>query len=312
MQIEGKEMKVGAVIIATGTDIPNKEIERFLSDNHPNIFEESVLNYQRAGVKDIIVLVEEKKAKEIEDTLLHKGVSFLQVAESRIDSAVSAGLRYLQEQCDRILLGTIEYPFFSPDVINALTESGEDISMISHEGKKSGIFGLSKVGSQEICDQIERNSHQYLKQWDITPALIEVEEEAAVIQIKTAEEFQKYKNIYGKRKMHGFVKAGLAVNRSFLGPGVVTLLKQIDRLGSVRKACSHMGMSYSKGWKLIHIAVEETGWTLVKRTTGGLNGGEAHLTEQCKELIEKYERYTVRVQEAAKKIYDEIFENEEA
>ena len=65
MQIEGKEMKVGAVIIATGTDIPNKEIERFLSDNHPNIFEESVLNYQRAGVKDIIVLVEEKKAKVV-------------------------------------------------------------------------------------------------------------------------------------------------------------------------------------------------------------------------------------------------------
>lgn len=73
-----------------------------------------------------------------------------------------------------------------------------------------------------------------------------------------------------------------------------------------------MGMSYSKGWKLIHIAEEETGWILVKRTTGGTNGGEAHLTEQCKELIEKYERYTMRVQEAAKKIYDEIFDSEEA
>ena len=128
-------MKVGAVIIATGNDISDDEIERFLTDNHPNIFEEAVLNYQRAGVKDIIVLVEEKKAREIEDTLLHKGVSFLQVAESRIDSAVSAGLRYLQEQCDRILLGTIAYPFFSSDVITALTESKEEIIVISHDGK---------------------------------------------------------------------------------------------------------------------------------------------------------------------------------
>ena len=108
------------------------------------------------------------------------------------------------------------------------------------------------------------------------------------------------------------MKTTLAVNRSFLGPGVVTLLKQIDRLGSVRKACSHMGMSYSKGWKLIHTAEEETSWTLVKRTTGGSNGGEAHLTEQCKNLIEKYELYTARVQEEAQKIYEDIFENEEA
>jgi len=305
-------MKVGAVIIAAGNDISDDEIEHFLTDNHPNIFEETVLNYQRAGVKDIIVLVEEKKAKEIENTLLHKEVSFLHVAESGIDSAVSAGLRYLQEQCDRILLGTIAYPFFSSDVITVLTESKEEIAVISHDGKKSGILGLSKTGAQQICCQIEKNSHQYIKHWDITPKHIEVEEESAFIRIQTAEEFQKYKSIYGKQKMHGFVKTALAVNRSFLGPGVVTLLKQIDRLGSVRKACSHMGMSYSKSWKLIHIAEEETGWILVKRTTGGINGGEAHLTEQCKELIEKYERYTMRVQEAAKKIYDEIFDSEEA
>lgn len=305
-------MKIGAVIIATGIDISNEEIDCFLTDDHPNIFEEAVLNYQKAGVKDIIVLVEEKKANEIEDTLLHKGVSFLQVAESRIDSAVSAGLQYLLEQCDEILLGTIEYPFFSSDVIDALTASKEDITVISHDGHKGGIFGLSKSGAKEICSQIEKNSHQYLKQWDITPVLVEVENEASMVQIRTAKEFRKYKSIYGKRKMHGFVKTTLAVNRSFLGPGVVTLLKQIDRLGSVRKACSHMGMSYSKGWKLIHIAEEETSWTLVKRTTGGSNGGEAHLTEQCKNLIEKYELYTARVQEEAQKIYEDIFENEEA
>ena len=56
------------------------------------------------------------------------------------------------------------------------------------------------------------------------------------------------------------MKVSLAVNSSFFGPGAVTLLTQIDRLGSVTgRPAQKTGMSYSKGWKLIHTAEEETG-----------------------------------------------------
>ena len=53
----------------------------------------------------------------------------------------------------------------------------------------------------------------------------------------------------------------------------------------MREACAKTGMSYSKGWKLIHTAEEETGWKIVERMSGGKNGGEAYITERGHMLL---------------------------
>jgi len=70
-------------------------------------------------------------------------------------------------------------------------------------------------------------------------------------------------------------------------------------------------MSYSKGWKLIHTAEEETGWKIVERMSGGKNGGEAYITERGHMLLEKYELYRERVEAAAQDIYKDVFQDGE-
>ena len=84
-----------------------------------------------------------------------------------------------------------------------------------------------------------------------------------------------------------------------------------DSLGSVREACAKTGMSYSKGWKLIHTAEEETGWKIVERMSGGKNGGEAYITERGHMLLKKYELYRERVEAAAQDIYKDVFQDGE-
>ena len=49
---------------------------------------------------------------------------------------------------------------------------------------------------------------------------------------------------------------------------MVTLLKQIRSLGSVREASEKTGISYSKAWTMIRTAEEETGAELVGRRAG--------------------------------------------
>ena len=50
------------------------------------------------------------------------------------------------------------------------------------------------------------------------------------------------------------LKVQLAGTEPFFGPGVKTLLECIREAGSIRDACEKMGLSYSKGRKMLERA----------------------------------------------------------
>lgn len=110
-----------------------------------------------------------------------------------------------------------------------------------------------------------------------------------------------------ERVIHPHVKVRLVSRKPFFGPGIVTLLRQIDSFGSVKKACEKNNMSYSKGWKLIHLAEGELNYQIVERQHGGKNGGAAFLTDRGKKLLEVFEAYEEQVAKAADEIYEKFF-----
>ena len=86
--------------------------------------------------------------------------------------------------------------------------------------------------------------------------------------------------------LHPALKLRLARKRIFFGPGPAELLMQIKRTDSVRMACEQMGISYSKGWKMINTMEEELGYKVTKRQQGGRNGGSACLTPEGEALLQ--------------------------
>lgn len=68
--------------------------------------------------------------------------------------------------------------------------------------------------------------------------------------------------------LHPALKLRLARERIFFGPGPAELLMQIKRTDSVRMACEQMGISYSKGWKMINTMEEELGYKVTKTPAG--------------------------------------------
>lgn len=105
------------------------------------------------------------------------------------------------------------------------------------------------------------------------------------------------------------LKVQIVGTEPFFGPGVRTLLLHIRSEGSVREACEKMGLSYSKGRKLIDRAEQELGYTVVERTHGGKNGGGACLSKEGIQFLEKYERFEQELTELADEKFREIFEN---
>mgnify|MGYP000022545451 CR=1 FL=1 len=60
------------------------------------------------------------------------------------------------------------------------------------------------------------------------------------------------------------------------GPGLVILMEHILVTESMKDACGEMGMSYSKGWKIINRAEKELGYELLERRHGGKSGGKMY------------------------------------
>ena len=87
-------------------------------------------------------------------------------------------------------------------------------------------------------------------------------------------------------------KVWLRKNRMHvLGKGGVSLLKAIDKHGSITKAAIKIGVSYKYAWDRLADMEKAFGQSLLKTRRGGkFGGGGAELTETARDLIKDYDR----------------------
>ncbi len=75
------------------------------------------------------------------------------------------------------------------------------------------------------------------------------------------------------------------------GPGVYSLLKRVNEVGTLKEAASQLGMSYRYAWGLIRKAEEKLGEPLLSAHKGGRSGGGgAELTERGKHFLVEFQR----------------------
>ena len=77
----------------------------------------------------------------------------------------------------------------------------------------------------------------------------------------------------------------------FCGPGMLQLLDAIAEEGNVLKACKTIGLSYSKGWKLLRTVEQCAGFPVIARRQGGKGGVCARLTDDGKAFLETYRQF---------------------
>lgn len=307
-------MKVGVVIVTAGSGIRTGEFRGFLEMEHPTMFERIFQNYHRAGIRDI-VMVTRYHEKEAEFYLQRYGITFLRAEDeerSSLADCIKAGIEYIGKGCEKIFISSADTQFFVPETIRILLKSQAELAIPVYKGRPGSLACISgsvitDLRNMQESDRKYGTLHECIKRAEGKAAYIEVEDEGILLQSNTVEEYQRLRMSYGIRNIYPVIKVRLVKRRPFFGPGIVTLLNQIDRLGSVREACARTGISYSKGWTLIHTAEEEVGYKLVERMAGGKNGGKAYVTDQGRKLLEVYERYRECVEGAAEELFKEIF-----
>jgi molybdate transport system regulatory protein len=90
---------------------------------------------------------------------------------------------------------------------------------------------------------------------------------------------------------------------SVFGDGLAELLEEIEHCHSMLEASTHLGMSYRYALHRITLAEERLGKLLVTRVRGGAKGGgSSEVTDFGRELVKKYRKAQVRLDDVLKKL----------
>lgn len=87
-----------------------------------------------------------------------------------------------------------------------------------------------------------------------------------------------------------------AGDEDVVGKGGASLLRGIQKYGSISRAAKELGWSYSFAWLQLRDLEKKLGAPVVLRKRGGEVGGGAELTELAKALLWKYEALEKRVE----------------
>ncbi|MEQ8220832.1 MAG: LysR family transcriptional regulator [Candidatus Eremiobacterota bacterium] len=88
---------------------------------------------------------------------------------------------------------------------------------------------------------------------------------------------------------------------SFMGIGLVWLLRKIKETGSISQAAKDMDMSYAKAHRIIKRLEKNIGAKILDTKTGGIDRGGALLTHFAEDFIDKYDKYQKKIKEYGEK-----------
>ena len=104
------------------------------------------------------------------------------------------------------------------------------------------------------------------------------------------------------------LKSALKRGKISVNETLFTLLTQIGKTGSIRRACEEVGISYTKAWAILKDARSVLGKPLLMTQSGGSSGGGALLTEAGQRLIRSYDAFCGDIDKYAAGVFGKYFE----
>ena len=94
------------------------------------------------------------------------------------------------------------------------------------------------------------------------------------------------------------------------GSGRLRILSAVEEHGSILAAAKELHMSYRAVWGKIKATEERLGQSLLKKRTGGAQGGGSELTPLGKALLEKFRQLQTMTEAAADNLFEDLFNDE--
>ena len=301
-----------ALIIAAGkTDrkdrfSPEKQIGRITA------IERVVLLFKLAGIQRIVVVGDEEELPQ--KLVSSMNLVFLTAAANgeMLDS-IRRGLQYLQNKCTDVIVSYVDVPIFSLQTVQALLNASENVCIPSYHGRCGHPILLRNVCFDDIISYHGTDGLKgAIEAAGIKRQIIEVDDEGILTEPQSGVSYETLAAKHEISKMRASFQIRISKEKGFYGPGAHHLLQLTEELGSLSSACQHMGMSYTKGRKIISTMEEQMGAPILETQQGGKTGGGSRLTEAAKQMMVSYsafqEEADAALQEIFKKHFSEMIE----
>lgn len=310
MMEKKEKITTGGIIVAAGKTIGRHESYPLLKIGSISVIKRIVLTFQQVGISPIVVITG-YEAEEIERDLADYGVIFLRNKEyekSQMMDSAKIGLEFLQNKCDQVIFNPVNIPMFTPETIQKMMECGAQVISPSYHGKSGHpllIDGaliptiLSYDGDQGMRGAIQSSGAN--RQW------LDIDDEGILHDTDDIERLDQLLKKHNQHILHPFLKISIEKESLFFNSKTKLLLILIQETHSVRSACRHIALSYSKAWNMLNQLEEELGYAVVERQHGGSYGGKTNLTPKGVEFLTKFQQFEQNVRQYAKDEFGRLF-----
>lgn len=303
-------MEIGALIVAAGMSKRMGEFKPMLSIGSISVAQRVIATLSQAGVSKI-VMVTGYNATVLERHLSGNGIIFLRnenYENTQMFDSVKIGLEYLQDKCDKVLFTPVDVPLFTAQTANKLLESGAELACPMCQGKQGHPILIATAMIPEILsDSGEQGLKGAMDRCSQPLQRIDVEDPGTIHDADTPEDFSALVEYHNSQLVRPVVSVSLAKEKPFFDSKIATLLTLIDETKSVRAAGQHMQLSYSSCWNSIRTLESQLNYRLIDRSQGGAGGSTSVLTDQGRQLLERYTAYDRKLKETAADLYEDYF-----
>ncbi len=266
-----------------------------------------VLTLQRAGVERVVVCGDSRE--RVEKLAPHMNVTFLSCPSgSEMLDNVKVGLKFLQDKCTWVLIAHTDVPLFAAETVRGLLKTEGDVCVPVCRGRAGHPIRLSARLIPRILDyQGEGGLAGAIQASGVERTMLEVEDTGILANTREdalCEELISRQNREGLRPAFRFQ---LMRDQPFYGPGAHQLLQLTQETGSLLEACRCMGISYSKGRKIISNLERHMGCPVLESTRGGKEGGASTVTEAGAQLLRSYSAFCKEATEYLTQLFPKYF-----
>lgn len=304
----------GALILASGTGADGEKLDPMRQVGTISAVLQLILTMFRARVPLVAVAAAREEVPAIQKHIARMGAVCLAGEGASAHELLQEGAAFLEKDCDRIVIASVEYPGIASETVQLLAESGEVCTYPVCQSQEGLPAVISHEGYPRLLRCLDREEKEIppaaghiaevlglLRRAGLAMTPVPTEDTGAVRALPGGESGRSLNPL---RFCAGI---RLARDTVFFGPGAAQLLELIEREASVRMASERMGISYTKAWKMLKKMEDGAGFPAAVCQQGGKSGGQAHLTPEAKELLRKYRSFEQRANDCLQGLFEEVF-----
>ncbi|WP_312199506.1 NTP transferase domain-containing protein [Anaerospora hongkongensis] len=304
-----KKKTTGGIIVAAGKRSKRNEPSPLLKIGSITVVKRIVLTFQQVGISPIVVITG-FRAEEIEHDLADYGVIFLRNEEyenTQMFHSAKIGLSFLQNKCEQVVFTPMTIPMFAPETIQRMMECGEAVISPSYQGKSGHPLLLSsELIPQILAYEGSMGMRGAIQHTGIQRHWLDIDDEG-ILQDMDIERLDYLLKKHNQHILHPFLRISIEKETLFFNSRTKLLLILIQDTHSVRSACRHIALSYSKAWNMLNQLERELGYAVIERKHGGSKGGKTFLTKEGALFLEKFELFEQNVRQYAKDEFKRLF-----